>query len=327
MEHLNRNYVWTPKKSKLSSGPSSRDDFSSTISLTGHTGYNVKSDAIGTLNTECSVCTSTSPTSTFPVLKSCTHDADVCETCFLQWLTSQMSSVESITCPSSNCATALTHQDVREHAPPNIFTRFDELSVRSLLSADEKFLYCLAEGCPSGQVHDTGIEGPIFRCAGCGFRMCTAHIPIIPFHENETCNTYTERMERERQEREARQEEDTRRKREDEEASAAEVKKNAVECPGCGVQIHKMAGCDHMTCKLLVFVGLGRQGIFANTRKVAGKNVSLSFVTSVVRHIRRTKVYGRLGIRRMMRAVCITHPGCRAIMITCPHAEGMGEGE
>jgi E3 ubiquitin-protein ligase RNF14 len=78
--------------------------------------------------------------------------------------------------------------------------------------------------------------------------MCTAHTPIVAFHENETCVQYTERIERERVEREAREKEE-RIKREQEEASAAEVGRSSVECPGCGANISKTAGCDHMTCR------------------------------------------------------------------------------
>lgn len=182
-----------------------------------------------------------------------------------------MSWAEIMICPSSNCETVLTHQDVRKYAPPDIFTLFDELSVRSLLSADEKFLYCLAKGCPSGQIHDTGPEGPIFRCVNCGFRMCTAHTPVIPFHENETCKTYTERIAMETQER------DARRKRKEEEASAAEVEKNAVECPGCGVRIQKMEGCDHMTCKFLRLRGITERGICANKRQGRRQDCGFEF--------------------------------------------------
>lgn len=229
---------------------SDEDPISSTTGLVGDTSDDIDSAAIDPLSTECSVCTDTFPTSTFPALAPCTHAADVCKTCFLQWLTSQMSSVENITCPSSGCPTLITHGDVQEHAPLDVFTLFDELSMRTLLSADENFLYCLAEGCSSGQVHDTGVEGPIFRCAACGSRMCTAHTPVIPFHENESCVVYTQRLER--QEREANETPEAQCTRLQEEASRAEVEKTAVECPGCEVPIHKISGCDHMTCKFSI---------------------------------------------------------------------------
>jgi E3 ubiquitin-protein ligase RNF14 len=120
--------------------------------------------------------------------------------------------------------------------------------MRRFLSADKDFHYCLAEGCSSGQIHDNGIEGPIFRCAACGHRMCTAHNPVVSFHDNEGCAQYNERIERERVEREV-QERKLRLRGEQEEASAAEVSTSSVECPGCGVHIQKLSGCDHMTCK------------------------------------------------------------------------------
>jgi hypothetical protein len=125
--------------------------------------------------------------------------------------------------------------------------------MRSLLSGEANFVYCQVEGCISGQIHDTGVEGPIFRCAACSFRMCTAHDPVIPFHEDEACSQYTERMDRERAEREA-QEQNEKRRREQEEASVAEVGRSSMECPGCRVHIQKTSGCDHMTCKFLFLV-------------------------------------------------------------------------
>ncbi|KAF2845629.1 hypothetical protein T440DRAFT_262325 [Plenodomus tracheiphilus IPT5] len=149
-------------------------------------------------------------------------------------------------CPSRDCTQHITHADVQNHAPVEVFARFDELSIRSYLSAETAFLYCLAPTCESGQIHDTGTDGPIYRCNACNFRMCTAHTRPIAFHENETCTQYDERIERERIELEARETE-TRVRREQEEASAAENSKTAVECPGCGSMITKSEGCDHMT--------------------------------------------------------------------------------
>lgn len=131
--------------------------------------------------------------------------------------------------------------------------------MRGLLSADQNFLYCHAEGCSSGQIHDSGMESPIFHCVTCGYRMCTAHDPIITFHKNETCTQYNECIAREttqagedEERHKSQQVEEARVRREQEAASAAEVAKSSVECPGCGVKIQKTEGCDHMTCKYSV---------------------------------------------------------------------------
>ncbi|KAF1835131.1 hypothetical protein BDW02DRAFT_496646, partial [Decorospora gaudefroyi] len=200
---------------------------------------------------ECTVCASEHPIEDYPSLASCTHTPTVCHSCFLQWLHQSMENTtwSSIVCPASTCTNPITHNDVQKYAPAATFTRFDELSIRSYLSADTNFLYCLAAGCTSGQIHDTGVEGPIFRCVACGFRMCTAHEPVVAFHEGEACTQYTERVERERVERLTAKEEEARKRRQDDEASVAEVGRSSVECPGCGAFIQKTTGCDHMTCR------------------------------------------------------------------------------
>jgi hypothetical protein len=117
---------------------------------------------------------------------------------------------------------------------------YDDLSTRNFLSADSEFLYCQSPGCSSGQMHDASTEGYIFRCTECGYRYCTSC--KVAFHTDETCTQYQERIAKER-------EEELRIQKEQEEASLAEVTKVSVACPGCGANIQKSYGCDHMTCK------------------------------------------------------------------------------
>jgi len=122
--------------------------------------------------------------------------------------------------------------------------------MRAFLSNDASFRYCLAEGCKSGQVHDSGAEGNIFRCGACGFRVCTIH--DMTFHEGETCTQYDERLvreERERIEKQEQEDKDRKRRQEEEIASVAAVDKFARACPGCKRPIQKTSGCDHMTCE------------------------------------------------------------------------------
>lgn len=118
--------------------------------------------------------------------------------------------------------------------------RFDEMSIRALLSADPNFRYCLAEGCASGQIHDTDTIGNIFRCNACNFRICT--VCDVPFHTGQTCT----RFNKQRREKE---ENDRRRDRENNK-SELEVRASTTRCPGCNVPIHKYEACDHMTCEL-----------------------------------------------------------------------------
>jgi predicted RNA-binding Zn-ribbon protein involved in translation (DUF1610 family) len=120
--------------------------------------------------------------------------------------------------------------------------------MRGFLSNDPSFFYCPAQRCSSEQIYDTTYAGNIFRCNACGFRVCTHHEPHVPFHENQTCAQFDERIARERAEKE----EEERKRREDEAASVTEVANSSVECPGCGAHITKTAGCDHMTCKFFI---------------------------------------------------------------------------
>jgi hypothetical protein len=91
---------------------------------------------------------------------------------------------------------------------------------------------CMAQGCKSGQFHDTATEGNIFRCNECDFRVCTVH--EIPFHDGETCEAYDERKKVVPK---------------DEEASKQAIARLSKPCPNCQVNIEKNGGCDEMICK------------------------------------------------------------------------------
>jgi hypothetical protein len=115
------------------------------------------------------------------------------------------------------------------------YQRYDELSTRSVLSNIPNFRHCLRPGCESGQIHDSGAEGNIFRCNACDFLVCTTHDEA--FHMGETCEEYDRRK--------------SHRHQGENDASIKKIKKMAKRCPGedCGVWIEKNNGCDHMTCK------------------------------------------------------------------------------
>ena len=116
--------------------------------------------------------------------------------------------------------------------------------MRSFLSNDPDFQYCLAQGCSSGHIHDTSTEGYIFRCTSCGFRMCVSC--KVPFHTDKTCAQY-QAWRREEEERKRR---DDQKREEQDQASKAEIERSTTKCPGCKAPIHKYVACDHITCKL-----------------------------------------------------------------------------
>src|SRR4051812_43056626 len=98
-----------------------------------------------------------------------------------------------------------------------------------MLNSIPNFRHCLGPGCASGQIHDSGIEGNIFRCNECNFLVCTVHDEA--FHAGETCAEYDKRK-------------NSQRKVEDD-ASVEKIKNTTKQCPGpeCGVNIEKDRGC------------------------------------------------------------------------------------
>jgi hypothetical protein len=205
---------------------------------------------------ECTVCGDTFPASEFPQLQACSHNPRVCRECFSGWLISQVghTSWNRIVCPSDGCGVLVGHDDMKKLASEEMYTRYalsytapcpiltsvlryDELSIRIVLSDIPNFRHCLRAGYNSRQIHDSGAEGNIFRCIACDFLVCTTHDEA--FHAGETCEKYDRRKSCER--------------RVDDDASAEKIAGTTKGCPGkgCGISMEKNNGCDHMKCKFV----------------------------------------------------------------------------
>ena len=188
---------------------------------------------------ECSICGDNKPAADFPkqITEKCAHEVHTCRECLQSWIASNLESRawDKISC--SECKEILHHSDVQTHASTKIFQKYDQLATRAALNTISEFRWCISPlGCTSGQIHESGAEGPIFRCISCGFKACTAHERA--WHEGETCEEYDYRI--------------NPKKKAEEEASAKLVEKIAKNCPGCEWRIEKISGCDHMTCKLAI---------------------------------------------------------------------------
>ncbi|KAL6711561.1 hypothetical protein ACN47E_004495 [Coniothyrium glycines] len=144
-----------PARHPLSSSSSSGEGDDESEDHHSDTGAAVQQQSHGPTTQDCSVCTETVLVKDFAILSSCTHPADVYHTGFLEWLDQQLSSASctQIGCPTSDCSSLVTHDDVRIHASPAVFTRFDDLYMRAFLSTDPDFRYCLNPSCSSGQGH------------------------------------------------------------------------------------------------------------------------------------------------------------------------------
>jgi hypothetical protein len=75
---------------------------------------------------DCSICAEPFKIQDMVSLSGCSHEPDVCQECFLGWLTSELGSTawDRIACPSSECEKMISHGDVKANAPAEIFNRY-----------------------------------------------------------------------------------------------------------------------------------------------------------------------------------------------------------
>jgi hypothetical protein len=224
----------------------------------------------------CIVCTDDIPKNRFPLLPhkqddNNKHSSDVCFKCFSEHLCVEVKNKghEGVGCPQYSkaleeseirkLASSWTYQEyvVPHHSYPGIrLTGIpDTLTKQPSSACNKKKSVTLARtpsvlGVRTGELHSTMIDmltriqgayfargdGNIFSCTSCKARYCL--VCEVPFHEEQTCDEYQA---------------DAKRRSEDEQKSLDAVKKMSRPCPGqgCGVNIDKYEGCDHMTCETM----------------------------------------------------------------------------
>lgn len=136
--------------------------------------------------------------------------------------------------------------------------RFDALSTLDALGNDPDFRWCRRAGCKSGQIHENGIDGNIFRCIACGFKVCVVH--EATWHEGETCEEYDYR--------------NIRKKENDQQKGPVKsilqfAKKCLVKSGKHGCNIEKNGGCDHLTQRMQEMASV--KAISQFTKKCLGK--------------------------------------------------------
>ncbi|KAF2275942.1 uncharacterized protein EI97DRAFT_419629 [Westerdykella ornata] len=189
---------------------------------------------------ECVVCSETYGIEQFPTSAACTHEPEVCGECYDQSINAQLDDKawDNVGCPTEGCDVVLQHADIHEIATQATQTRYDEACLQSVLAADPDFRHCQRPDCNSGQIHENGTDGPIFRCQACGFRLCVIH--NVPWHEDETCEHYDLRVKGRENEEQLQAK-----------ASLKVIDETTKKCPGegCSWPIEKNGGCNHMTCE------------------------------------------------------------------------------
>ncbi|KAF8849347.1 hypothetical protein BDZ45DRAFT_604509 [Acephala macrosclerotiorum] len=185
---------------------------------------------------ECAICVEEKRLTDFPlVTEACQHPPQTCLICVQNWLTRELDNTDWDKIHCVACKEVVLYDNMKRILTPATFEKYDQYSRNSLLSTLPEFRWCISPTCKSGQIHENGVDGPIFFCTACFSKACVIH--NVVWHEGETCNEYDYRK-------------DPSKKLEEEKASRIEIKESSKPCPGpnCKVNITRNGGCDHMKC-------------------------------------------------------------------------------
>jgi hypothetical protein len=129
-----------------------------------------------------------------PLTAGCTHPlTGICTDCIRSSLAVQVANnggaaAASVVCQL--CQQPLTHADMRRHAAPADFAKFDERAALAAMEQMPGFFWCPAPGCGSAQLHGGGDGEPIVTCVRCAGRFCFVH--RCEWHYGATCREYDE---------------------------------------------------------------------------------------------------------------------------------------
>ena len=206
---------------------------------------------------ECLICAEEYDTSEFPpttkITASCHHKNDerVCVYCLQQTIATAVAEgqLHLINCPF--CPEKLSHGEVKQFATREVFARYvitDSVSLNVTndlhrfeylkMMATPNLVMCLGLNCGSGQIHTD--EDPMMVCEVCSFKTCAVH--KLPWHEGLSCEEFDM--------------DDSQIERLEEAEATAKLlaKEHAQVCPNCRNGVSRIDGCDHMTCKLPLYL-------------------------------------------------------------------------
>jgi hypothetical protein len=216
----------------------------------------------------CNLCASNGNECEIPldkVTSRCESTRTVCERCMerhiLQCVEKSHFAISCV-CVSRGCSQVLGFEDVRKYASKELFSRYDQGLLHSVLERNPEFCWCARAGCGSGQLHIRRAQHPVMRCHACSFKTCFTH--HCEWHQGRTCREY-----------------DTDARRSDE-VGLLQLLQNKARfqtCPACHNGVEKRGGCDHMTCRCkhefcwrCLAPYLGENGIRAKGRRAHGSS-------------------------------------------------------
>lgn len=204
--------------------------------------------------TLCTACLDEVPSNVFRAVPSdseCSHKTmDICSSCFAHHIrTSATSSIiDAIACPQTGCVATLSYTQMHQHAPHELFERYDMYITQKVVSASSDYLVCSSPSCQLGGFIDDNMS---YMTCHCGRRTCVAcktewH-PDLTHEDNMAAVRAEEELTASRKVAQTKEEKQ----------SQQYICRSTKACPQCGIAIAKSMGCDHMEWSVQVSLNHG----------------------------------------------------------------------
>ena len=186
---------------------------------------------------ECGICMSIIRPGDGITLKNCLHD--YCKTCLAK--TIEVSDELEVPCPfvaedGAHCYGTIQDREMRSLITPEIYAAFLARSLERAEAITKNAFHCKTADCAGWAECEEGAS--IFHCPVCNKINC---VKCKANHEGQTCNDYYYEINAG-----ARKHRDD--KLTEDQVQAMVKAQEAMPCPGCGVMIQKIQGCNHMIC-------------------------------------------------------------------------------
>ncbi|ERF69709.1 hypothetical protein EPUS_03701 [Endocarpon pusillum Z07020] len=182
---------------------------------------------------ECAICVESQPVyRNFPTFTTCSHDSDTCLSCIAKQTVillqaSRGKGWSASRCPQ--CNISIPTEELQSALPRALVKEMKEMVSKAAQATDDSWRWCLRPGCGHGKIHDGRSE--MIQCGKCSYKMCFKH--QVPWHQGYSCQDY----------------ETSHPQAAITKTNEEMIQKMSKPCPGCGIAVEKIGGCNHMSCR------------------------------------------------------------------------------